>query len=82
VIELVEFGNRNVCTAFCHETNNVFFVPATKTETLDEQPISCNDGFGKTSPCVNGLNPTAQPSLVIDIIMDERCCVNHLESQG
>jgi hypothetical protein len=82
VIELVEFSHRNVCTTFRHETNDVLFVPTTKTETLDEQPISCNDGFRKTSPCVDGLNPSTQPRLVVDIIVDERGCVDHFEGQG
>ena len=60
MIELVEFGNSDICTALCHQSNDVFFIPSTQAKALYEKPITCYHRFGETCSGVNGLYPSAK----------------------
>ena len=79
MVKLLEFRDRNVCTCFSNQVNALLRVSSTETIPLNEEPIACNDCFRLADALVEGCDPSTQLGGIVDVIVDERSCVNQLK---
>ena len=81
MVELMEFRNSDVRTTPSDDGDDLSGVAPTETETLDEEPITCDDGFGLPCLCVDGWNASSLLCFIVDVVVNQGGGVDEFKRQ-
>ncbi len=81
VVQLLEFRDGDVRTAIRHQSNHAFWIAATESEPLNEEPISRNQGLFWTRFEMEGSTTTSLVGVVVHVVVHEGRGVDEFERQ-